>query len=534
MGATMSALARSAIDVLLLILARFGAPREGQISSTGRRARRSVVLEHGLSPIYTFTPPETNMAPSGFLDHAEEAQRQSAGPTLNMDVVDYIMPLLSREDLLSVMRICKDAQLLGLRYLLKMRIVVHPEHLGTFCDCLMQEPSIRCSWLRRLVLRTPRHEDNFDLRLVTRLTAVLEHAYLLEELELHIAQSILDTYPTLARTLAALGHLSALHMGGYCLNQGAAMIVTQIPSALTQLHTVFDPILDPQDAHQVLGPFAASLVDVCLSNVVFRQTADARRYPKVQMLDIDFNAVQCNIDVLMRLFPCLVHLWLRGVAKQAGQTVQTIRDSNMNAQAQQRWPSLGFLGGRATTLYAAGLLCPVERLDVTFSDSETWEDVANLIPIVENAHPHTLTAKSHYLHSSLIETFWTCSQHVTILTMIIVLDEETKESWEQIAERALCLVEPFEVVCSIDIFFTVQAPTIPLWDFDLYATEDEWYAARERGAEALRQFNAEHFALWIAERVPSTVHICLNIPNNSESKWMVERVGNKSVLVKKS
>ncbi|OCH91947.1 hypothetical protein OBBRIDRAFT_490180 [Obba rivulosa] len=444
MGGVWSSAVELCIDLLLSWVSLRSAPaRESGPGS--RHARRSTVVEPRIRTSLVRTLPSSTAYGASDqrakgLDRSDVENVKALAtqvsptpqpqPTLNLDVIDCIMYILPRNDLLSIMLACRATYSTGLRHLLRAEISVSPTNLEGFCDCLLRNRADLCTLMRRLKLRTPKYEANFDPSLIARLTDVLSHAHFLEELDVYVAQSVLSNHPGLYQAITSLERLRVLVLTGHRIGEEAVEMVARITSPIVKVYARFDIALEAPDANRLLAPFVETLQDLRLSHVVFKNVANVQ-YGCVRKLDIQFTAVQNETVNLIQLFPNLLELRLRTHFYFEPSRVYDARPKNQQAQAQRCWPRLDFVGGSSSLIYAAGLLCGAYRLE-TFL---VCDHIDYLAGILMDAQPRQLVLELLLLRDDvgpLLSAFQVGAPNVTDLTLTLLVYEDMAETWEDI------------------------------------------------------------------------------------------------------
>jgi hypothetical protein len=299
-----------------------------------------------------------------------------------------VMAYLGARDLIRAMQTCRALYGLGLPIFLRTaRLNIQP--LGSIsCRYIFTDPT-RCSHIIHLECN---YSQLTQLTRDRRLTCnLLQYVQRIQHLDLTILAGDVMTIEVMQRiaSLTELRHLVIQNMVRQ--PQPLLQLLEDISLPLETLTIVrlsssTFPDTEPMRPIRALAKFSGTLRELELSGVGTTYLTLPREgfvFPLVTKLSwtsvdlIDVGAVVSTFPNLQHLHVyCLVWHVLGGLLP-ADQAVQC-RERNREAQELHRWESLQSVAGTCICIWMLGLVCPVEKVDVSIDAPE----------VARNEHHH--------------------------------------------------------------------------------------------------------------------------------------------------
>ncbi|EMD39447.1 hypothetical protein CERSUDRAFT_111753 [Gelatoporia subvermispora B] len=281
---------------------------------------------------------------------------------LNFDVLYSIMVLLSRRDLLCLMRTCQDLHSECMKLLLRSDIQLKdPPIISRFCTYVLNDPHTRGPLLRSISVSLDwihiiRKEE------ISPLCSVLMHACNLKKLAILHTQILHSLQPDLLA--AALSSLSSLEVfevrGAHVLNPA---VVRNMRSPLTHLTLNWDGQASWADADTGMLAFCLPTLQTLHLTASLPHVPKPPRFPALRDLTLTRPAPVPEIVTLLRECPAL-----RAVRFQTppvpAPAAESARERYAAEHAQLSWPCLAHVAADLAGLYQVALRQRTRRVDV--------------------------------------------------------------------------------------------------------------------------------------------------------------------------
>ncbi|OCH84069.1 hypothetical protein OBBRIDRAFT_453352 [Obba rivulosa] len=326
-----------------------------------------------------------------------DGSRESALDTLNYDVIYSIVVILSRNDLLSLMRTCRAMHNECMKVLLRSDINLQdPATVSKFCTCVLKEAGTRGPLLRSVSVsliwkHIVRKED------VVPLCDVLMHAENLQRLSILHTQ-ILRALPSdaLAAALSNLTNLKVLEVrGAHLLATG---VLRSMCSPLSQLTLNWDGQTSWEGAGMDMITFCSpSLQILCLTEVLPLPPSRIT-FPSLHTLSFIRPSPAADTIALIRSCPNIRSLKCQAMTVRVSEA-EVLRKRHYREHANLRWPHLDHVRADLPDLYQFALRQPIRRLETTINGLSE-HGILCLTAVLTDTQPthlqlHVQVASSH-------------------------------------------------------------------------------------------------------------------------------------------
>ncbi|EMD33776.1 hypothetical protein CERSUDRAFT_98325 [Gelatoporia subvermispora B] len=289
--------------------------------------------------------------------------------TLNHDVLDHVLSLLPRDDLLNAVLTSRDFHTWGVPYLVqyagvdgwKFRTTARIQAFHSF---MFVGAPRRFEWLHRLSLVL---EPRLNLIALELLAQIIESANNLHSLELCVYDQVFEQSTRIRASLASrvgLEHLSikVLEYSGV----GTMGVLADLKLPLRSLEVNIRNYARA-DARNVFRWCAKTLETLSVQTTYFEHSDVV--YPRLHTLRVhnppsELSPVQ--LSDWARSFPCLTSLILPVNVLLSGrgfERVQSLRMGDVSGSGSQSlWHSLTYLESHVLCIHQAGLACQVDHL----------------------------------------------------------------------------------------------------------------------------------------------------------------------------
>ena len=297
---------------------------------------------------------------------------------LNFDVLVETMSFLGRSDVGVLMRTCQTLRKAGAPYILDGDIRLNNNNkIASFCHFMLQRDSLgRFRYLRHLEL-SGRLLEFEESDLGKAIGCIFQNATHLESLVIN-DDGLFELDESISIAIASLPRLQKLELSFD--NAEATDMMQRMQAPLVEVKIHFDH--DYDDGDDVLDGFRDPIVyfaaiketleDVCVSGYAqFDRHSEAYQYPLVENLDIDVPHIFQPLKPMIEGYPNLrqLSIWTDSEVdfddSAFFEFLVEAREGNLNDQETHgSWESLDVLSGELSGLYALGIQCKVEHLDL--------------------------------------------------------------------------------------------------------------------------------------------------------------------------
>ncbi|KAH9924045.1 uncharacterized protein B0H18DRAFT_1212000 [Fomitopsis serialis] len=222
--------------------------------------------------------------------------------TLNEDVLRIIAEMLSATQCIPLSSVSRDLHAIARQYVFASITVRSEEQLVKIHDHLIRNIDNRLLWPRELTIYGPT-EMPPAAPVIDALVGIFEHAQELRFLEVHDCESLIDCNARLGEHLAALPHLSAIHL----FNIGAQTL-DALHKMVSRPEKACLSFTTPPIRRSLLriaeGPVLGNVKRLTLRHFEFNAISEWQllskltgAHPQLEVLDLDHRCV---------VYPCLI------------------------------------------------------------------------------------------------------------------------------------------------------------------------------------------------------------------------------------
>ncbi|KAL1937814.1 hypothetical protein VTO73DRAFT_12833 [Trametes versicolor] len=337
-------------------------------------------------------PPAAAMQQASRLDalateHASlnmEARPYQSFEVINVDIFRLILACVTRADLLKITLASKFTREEAIKELFMRPVrLLQNKNLRLFCEFVLASDPRRLSYLRSLTVEhINKGFSSQDREMVAR---VLAHCKNLRKLSLEGCDGLVMDEPVVLKAISALpslAHLSAVMYEDRKESQALLLqMVVNMKSSLCGLHLPMTMDgLSNVEMLRALARVHRHLEDLTLHFRTF--IAPGVTFSTVRTLHLTVDKSVPQLRDIRSTFPNIRELSidLRMYLSATSSTTAGIQN-RVNGSC---WPSLDLLCAIPTSIRALGIVCPVRRVSLGFSDidldEEDTEAVARLCP----------------------------------------------------------------------------------------------------------------------------------------------------------
>ncbi|CAL1698631.1 unnamed protein product [Somion occarium] len=289
----------------------------------------------------------------------------ATSPTLNFDVLDYLMRIMNRRSLLRMLRTCRTLYASGIPILLGAPIVPSARNIKGFCHFILADQE-RCGALIRDLMLSNCYRDT---ECTNDLIRILGVSIGLRRLHMSHLSSLSLSAPTVLATAITLPNVHKLELSGIdCLTQPFLERATILANHLKLFHSslAFSSPLTELSIHR------ACLHTLAVWKFEFGGPGVAP-FPHLRELRMeDINYEDLSAERLVYVFPNLTKLSIDSLSQHDLPRHRELRLANQQAQRRMSWKELIHVEGTLRALHALGLMCPIRCLKPLISDTN-WE-----------------------------------------------------------------------------------------------------------------------------------------------------------------
>lgn len=317
----------------------------------------------------------------------------------NVDIFRLILACVTRSDLLKMTLASKFTREEAIKELFKRPVrLLQNDNLRKFCQFVLASDPRRLSYLRSLTIEhTKKGFSSQDMDMVSR---VLGHCMNLRKLNLEGCDGLVMDEPVVLKAISALpslAHLSAVMYEDRKESQALLLqMVVNMKSSLCGLHLPMTMNgLSNVEVLRALARVHRHLEDLTLHFRTF--IAPGVTFPTVRTLHLTLDKSVPQLRDIRSTFPNIRELSidLRMYLSAASSTAAGIE----NRDNGSCWPSLDLLCAIPTSIRALGIVCPVRRVSLGFSDIDLDEEDAEA---VARLCPSKLTLDIRCYHDSVL------------------------------------------------------------------------------------------------------------------------------------